>query len=102
MAAEKAKTMSTTRPKLNLKKKTIKNRGFGEYALIAKGPDGSIGFKRRRSKKRRSNGTEEKKAKIVVTDEDVQFLRKFSNSFSERRETNKSKKEVIEFKRESI
>ena len=102
LAAEKAKTMSTsTRPKLNLKKKTIKNEAISggiAWMKYAKGPDGSIGFKRRRSKKRRSNGTEEKKAKIVVTDEDVQFLRKFSNSFfGKKRRRNKSKKEAIEF-----
>jgi len=103
LAAEKVKTMSTTttRPKLNLKKKTIKNEAISggiAWMKYAKGPDGSIGFKRRRSKKRRSNGTEEKKAKIMVTNEDVQFLRKFANSFfGKKRRRNKTKREAIDF-----
>ena len=103
LAAEKAKTMVTSRPKLNLKKKTIKNEAISggiAWMKYAKGPDGSIGFKRRRSKKRRNNDNtnEEKSNNIVILDEDVQFLRTFADAFSgKKRRRNKTKKEAREF-----
>jgi hypothetical protein len=104
LAADKAKSVGTTRPKLVLKKKQIKNdamTGGIAWMKYAKGPDGTIGFKRRRSKRKRNRKKKEDKEEVKeseISDSAMKLLQKFRTAFLDSEKAfPKSNKDAVRF-----